>query len=483
MLNLKKSLKFKLSMSLLSLLLLLNLTSPTSIFASTNSNYSIKILDAKTDKIVYTQNDKITVTVQVKNSGTITLPGLWADVWVDKKPISFLNTDPKYHDSTYVDSTKTFGVLTAYMPDPNPVYNPVPNEFVPGPIKPGEVKTLTFTYPSTGEYTKIQDYTVRAYPWNPALGKNLNGLIQDSTKKYGEADSFKAKYAIEGYKALASYPNNKNAALVLRVDDVKTGTDQSVVDLLAVMDKHSAKGSFMIMNGGAQDSKVSLTNAIKNGHEIGLHGTDHMTTLSAENYVPEAKVHGHQPPVTWHEFEGPHFKGLAYDEQFRRLKSCYDDIVTNFNVKPVSFSAPQVGLSENTIAALTNLGGKYSSNFVGDKPGFAYHNVIEVPYLGDYTWDVNKTNYNESLEAACRDLDRIVSEGGVMTLILHTIRHTADNPERTQWLNDFLTYADTKNVWYSTIKDVGGWFEQSNKEIVPVSQIPGGIEYLAERQK
>lgn len=468
---------------MLTVLLGSSAASPTLTFAAADVN-KLQIVTADTDKPVYRQNDTITVNVQIKNSGTSSVAGMWVNVWVDKMPIDFLNKDSKYHDAVYQELSSTFGVLTGYMPDPNPSFNPAPNKFITGPIEPGSTQTVSLSFKASGEYTKIQDYTVKVYPWNPEAGENLDGIALDPAKRYGEADSFKARYALEGVKATSPYPDNKRAALVLRVDDVQTGNKQEVEELIKIMDRHNAKGSFMIMNGGAAESRDTLLAALQNGHEAGLHGTDHMCTLPASEHTPEAAVHGHEPPVTWHEFEGPHFRQVPYDEQFRRLKAMSDEIFSALNIRPVSFTAPQVALSDTTIAAATNIGIKYSCNFVGDKPGYSYWNVTEIPFLGDYTWGVNEANYESSLEAACRDLDRIADEGGIITMVLHTIRFTPQNPEyetRYQWFEDFLTYADSKGLWYTTIKDAADWFEKAPKEIVPVSAIPGGPEYLAEQ--
>lgn len=449
---------------------------PMASFAT--DTYNLQIVSVDTDKAVYRMNEIITVNAIITNTGTVAAPGMWVDVWVDKMPIDTLNVDPQYHDYHYQELVNTFGVVTAYMPDPNPCYNPVPNKFIAGPILPGSTRTVSLTFYSTGEATKLQDYTVKVYPWIPSEGEDLSGIVINPATKYGESDSAKNRYAIEGRKATNAYPNGKAAALVLRVDDVQPGNGPQVSSLLNVFNAHNAKGTFMLMQGGANESRTDLLAAIQNGHEVGLHGTDHACRWSADAHIPEATVHGHQPPLTWHEFEGPHFVHLSYDDQYNRMLTTYNEMVSILGVAPKSFCAPQVALSEKTIAACTNLGIKYSTNFVGDVVGEAYWSVVEVPFLGDYTWEVFADNYNSSLEAAKKDVDRIIAKGGVITMVAHTIRM---NDLRYQWLNDFLTYTDSKNLWYATVKDVGAWYEQSAKQYVPVSAIPGGAEYLAQQ--
>lgn len=93
-----------------------------------------------------------------------------------------MNIDSKYQDETYIQAWNYYKSLTASMPDPNPSYNPVLNEFVLGPIAPGATTTVNLSYQTTGEYTRIQNYTTKVYEWNPASGKNLDGIIMSPGK-------------------------------------------------------------------------------------------------------------------------------------------------------------------------------------------------------------------------------------------------------------------------------------------------------------
>lgn len=209
------------------------------------------------------------------------------------------------------------------------------------------------------------------------------------------------------------------------------------------MNKHNAKGTFMIISGNVADCKDALTEALTKGHEVGVHGSSHICPLPRSAHIPETVVTGQMSPPYSHEFEGPHFEQNSYAEQFKRIKYAYKQIVANLKVKPLSFCAPQAAFSEVTLKAARDIGIEYSSNLVGTQAELAYCDIVEVPYIGDYTWDVVASNYDLVLDAAKKDLDRISTEGGVMVMIVHTKRM---NALRYEWLDDFLSYLDTKKV-------------------------------------
>lgn len=429
---------------------------------------NLRITRSGTDKAVYQKYEKIIFRIQIKNTGDKVLPGAWVDVWIDKMPISVLNKNPFYHDQTYTQLIKTFGCLTAYMPDPNPVFCPVLNCFLPGPITPGQTKNIRLSYHATGEYTRIQSYTVKVYEWDPAKGKSLNGIIDNQKSSFGEQDFRKGKYALEGVKALSAYPHGKRAALVIRIDDVDKYDSQKIQQLVTIFNKHKAKATFLLLAGSATNCQNELNRALMSGHEIGIHGSDHECKLPKSEHIPEALVTGQDSPPYWHEFEGPHFRSNGYEYQYQRMKTTYDEIMNILRVKPVTFCAPQVALGEVTLKVAKKLGIQFSSNYIGNQPEYAYPGIIEIPYLGDYTWGVSASNYNSVLGAAKKDLDRISTAGGVMLMIIHT---TQMNTLRYQWINDFLSYSDTKKLWYATIKDVGAWFARSDKRRVPLREI------------
>jgi peptidoglycan/xylan/chitin deacetylase (PgdA/CDA1 family) len=480
-----KKLRFTFKKSLLILLVLAVILitciwfSPFQTRIPTEVGIRLNITSISTDKPVYQKYGKVVFRVQIKNTGDKQLPGAWVDVWIDKMPISILNKNPFYHDIVYNQLMKSFGCLTAYMPDPNPVNNPVLNNFIPGPIYPGQTKDIQLSYHTTGEYTRIQSYTVKVYAWNPVKGRNLNGIIANKKSAFGELDLKQGEYAQEGVKALSAYPHGERAALVVRIDDVSKDNSQEIKQIVAVLDKHKAKGTFLLLADSAANCREELIKALISGHEIGIHGTDHQCVLPKSEHIPETLTTGQESPPYWHEFEGPHFRSNGYYYQYKRMKSTYDEIVTNLGIRPVTFCAPQVGMSEVTLKVAKDLGIKFSSNFVGDKAEYAYVGVIEVPYVGDYTWGVSPSNYASTLEAAEKDLNRISSKGGVMLMVIHTIRM---NSLRYKWIDDFLAYTDTKKLWYAPIRDVGNWYQKSAKKPVPLREIPGGLGYLAKRR-
>jgi peptidoglycan/xylan/chitin deacetylase (PgdA/CDA1 family) len=434
----------------------------------------LKITYVGTDRWVYSKYGKVIFRVQIQNTGERKVPGAWVDVWIDKMPMSILNKNPLYHDAVYKQLLKSYGCLTAYMPDPNPVYSPVLNRFIPGPIAPGATRDIQLSYRTTGEYTRIQSYTAKVYEWDPAKGRNLNGIIYNQHSAYGELDLKKGEFAQEGAKAVAAYPGGKRAALVFRIDDVSKDDAQSIRQLVSIFNKHKAKGTFVLLAGCAASCRDELSQALISGHEVGIHGTDHQCPLPKAQHIPETLTTGQESPPYWHEFEGPHFQSTGYDYQYQRMKSTYEEIVRNLHIKPLSFSAPQVGLSDVTLKVARHLGIEFSSDFIGDRPENGYGGIIEIPYLGDYTWGVAASNYQLVLEAAKKDLDRISAEGGVLLMVMHTIKM---NDLRYRWINDFLSYSDTKNLWYATIKDVGFWYRNSPKRLVPLREITGGFSY------
>ena len=436
---------------------------------------SLKITEVHTDKRLYQKYDNVTFVINIKNSGNEPVPGIWVDVWIDKMPISIMNTDRKYQDQIYMRAWNYYKCLTASMPDPNPSYNPVPNRFVPGPIAPGAATTVNLSYQTTGEYTRIQNYTTKVYEWDPALGKNLDGIIMNHEKVYGESDLAVGSFALEGVKAVSTYPDGNTAAFVMRIDDV--GRDSTKVKKLTeIMNRHDTKGTFMIISNGAAYCRDALAKALSSGHEVGVHGSNHICPFPRSAHIPETVVTGQVSPPYRHEIEGPHFEQNSYADQFKRLKHAYNQIVANLKVKPLSFCAPQVAFSEVTLKAARDIGIEYSSNLVGAQAELAYCDLVEVPYIGDYTWDVVASNYDLILDAARKDLDRISTEGGVMVMIVHTFRM---NALRYEWLDDFLSCLETKNVWRATLKDVGAWYKRAEKKPVPVTEIPGGPEYIA----
>lgn len=437
---------------------------------------ALSIVKAGTDKPVYGKYEPVTFTIQVSNNGTRVIKGIWVNVWIDKMPVSILNRKDKYHDPEYIALLNKYKCLAGYMPDPNPSYSPVPNSFIAVHLNPGGSTDITLQYPASGEYTRLQDYTVRIYEWDLMAGKNRDAIILNSGSLYGEADSKKGTFAIQGYAACSAYPGGKSAAFVVRIDDVNGAHRAKVERLLAIMNKHSAKGTFVLLHGGASVLAGVLKPALAEGHEVGVHGKDHMCTLPASEHVPETLITGEAQEPFWHEFEGPHFNNMGYKYQYKRIKQVADEIEQSLGVRPLTFCAPQVAYSETTFKAVRDAGLEFSSNFPGTRAEWAYEDIIEIPYIGDYTWGVKSKNYQSVLEAAQKDMDTVVSEGGVFLIAVHPVKM---NKLRYKWIDDFLSYADTKNVWYATVQNVGKWFKSADKKAVLIEEVPDGAAYMA----
>jgi peptidoglycan/xylan/chitin deacetylase (PgdA/CDA1 family) len=177
---------------------------------------------------------------------------------------------------------------------------------------------------------------------------------------------------------------------------------------------------YKILSNSGKRFTSCLRIALKKGHELALHGYNHVKNEFGVFYPIPLPLPF--PPIK---------------KQKERLEKGLAFLANIIGVKPFGFRAPFYLHNNSTLKALSILGFRYDSSATLYKPAhnlrfrikwlrvwrpFIKFDIIEVPVSGDYTYSLNGNNFNEFLKIALRDFERVKSHNGVFVLNNHPKR-------------------------------------------------------------
>ncbi len=139
-----------------------------------------------------------------------------------------------------------------------------------------------------------------------------------------------------------------------------------------LLDKYNIKSTLFLLNSSLDNSKDYLLNAIKNGHEIALHGLNHISPLEDNNFK-------------------------------ENIKNAKDNIENELNIKIKGYRAPCFGVNEDIINIIKEYDFKYDSSNLDFKDAIKSGKIDLNNYdkLNDnihknggfYEYSLNKINF------------------------------------------------------------------------------------------
>lgn len=179
-----------------------------------------------------------------------------------------------------------------------------------------------------------------------------------------------------------------------------------------------------------------LKAAVKMGHEIGQHGTLHGNNELLSEY-------GCLLPVPY----------PGYKKQKERMETGRNSLTNLIGIKPLGFRAPFYLHNILTIKGLSSLGYKYDSSKTVFKPAqgvrfrckfcnpiiYELEGIKEIPVTGDYTYNLNSSNYFSNLHRVVRDYEWVKSFNGNRVFVLNNHPNHIDDKEY-HLLGEFLKF-------------------------------------------
>lgn len=260
------------------------------------------------------------------------------------------------------------------------------------------------------------------------------------------------------------------------------GSFDSLLDLL---DRIGISCTFFVVPGQFvppfsldADFKSCLKDALRLGHEISLHGYRHTT-----NEFGYVSLHNFSVPLS-------RLPLPSFDKQKNRMEQGLTILTQLTGVRPLGFRAPFYLYNDQTMKVLTNLGFKYDSTMTVFKPAHAahlrvkwlshckprrVHSLVEIPVTGDYTNDLDITNFSSSLRRAIRDFEWVMSSEGVFVMNIHP--HQSDANLLCKFLQELIKKLYNRTC-FSRLVDVA-LIDGSNKSNSIINQESNRPPYMS----
>lgn len=192
--------------------------------------------------------------------------------------------------------------------------------------------------------------------------------------------------------------------------------------LIDFLDELNARCTLFVVPNLLKDKQFvsELKKAVVKGHELALHGVDHVKNEFGGLYPIPLPI-----PIR------------TLKNQKQRLKKGIKTMVALTGINPIGFRAPYLLYSSATIKALSSLGFRYDSSLSLFKPvhalyfrinwsrrirPFVTNGIVEICVSGDYTFKLNSNNFHSFLNRALCDFKWIRSNKGVFVLNSHPQR-------------------------------------------------------------
>lgn len=283
----------------------------------------------------------------------------------------------------------------------------------------------------------------------------------------------------DGYVEIGLYPNAHRAALVFTCDDVSALTNpEKVANIVSVLEKHDMKGVFFVVpyfrgrHMLSKDSEIvkALKEAELRGHEIAMHGLTH--TPPRGKFSPLGR--------------NKEFWKLPQSEQRRRIKVGRRMLeMLGFDVR--GFRSPAFSAGEETLQILDAEEFAYSSDTrvrpillmsnrrFCESLYYPYHplglGILDFISNGDYFWGYDKLG-PENMLSLKRRFDRYYENSGVFVLLSHI--EPINSGSGLSTLEKFLEYANEKNVWKPTLRELAEWWN-ARESLFAVSEVKGEV--------
>jgi peptidoglycan/xylan/chitin deacetylase (PgdA/CDA1 family) len=233
--------------------------------------------------------------------------------------------------------------------------------------------------------------------------------------------------------------------------------------LLSFLDQICVSCTFFVVAGKSPFDtgfKSCLKDAISSGHEMSLHGYMHSRNEFGYLAVPPSGIF---PPFS---IPMPSFPLPSFSKQKKSIEKAEKVLIELTGIKPLGFRAPGYLYNNQTLRVLSRMGYKYDSSKTLFKPVYAgnlrallsrnckpqkVYDLMEIPVTGDYTYDLNSSNFSYMIQMALRDFQLIASRDGVFVINIHPNR--SDTILLTKFLQ-VLVKALHKKTDFSRLVDI-----------------------------
>lgn len=216
---------------------------------------------------------------------------------------------------------------------------------------------------------------------------------------------------------------SSNLFTCITFDDISPSyiTSSKLEKLIEFLNELGVRCTFFVvpsMLGKEFDSSLKM--ALAYGHELALHGYEHIKNEFGGFY-----------PIPLP------FSFPPFEKQKKLLEKGARKMQLLIGVNPLGFRAPFYLHNRATLRALSSLGFFYDSSATMFKPvhgsrlrlrwlhrfkPFVSDGVLEIPVSGDYTYNLGEGDFSSCLRRAVRDFSWIKSREGVFVLNNHPQR-------------------------------------------------------------
>lgn len=285
---------------------------------------------------------------------------------------------------------------------------------------------------------------------------------------------------------------------IMTSDDVGRDSVENFDKFISFLDKHEIKCTFFAVpkprdNAPLIENKLwidALKKAIKNGHDVQLHGFTHEKFecgfpdgLVLELYEKETrkellkKIEEEREDIE---------ENLTLEKLFERLSNSKIAFEKIFGYSPFCFRSTLLGTCGNFYEALSKTGIKYCSNLVvnprgwgqiaGEKTGKSEwdksvtplltkveHGVTELPISCEYTWFLKEEQIEKAVEMMKEDAHKIAKIKNAFMIPLSHFYAIIKNPAGMEAYRRFFEYAKNNFDFKSyTIKEYFEGIEKQN---------------------
>ncbi|MBN2396056.1 MAG: DUF2334 domain-containing protein, partial [Candidatus Atribacteria bacterium] len=190
---------------------------------------------------------------------------------------------------------------------------------------------------------------------------------------------------------------------------------------------------------------LELVQSVANGHEISLHGYNHICTKC--NIEP------------WgHEMFCPNTGPLTLSEQNTLIQNGLQVLDEQIGITPTSFVPPGHYNDTNTFNALLEKNFNLVST-TGIADGYIHKELFQIQRDAEFTWALNSAQYQSQLNAALTDIENKFNSKGYYVILHHDyfIRQGYENGIVINWMGELLDSLNNRygsKIQYVTLTEL-----------------------------
>ena len=228
---------------------------------------------------------------------------------------------------------------------------------------------------------------------------------------------------------------NQPFYFIIRVDDIQSRINwepRRIIDFESAVEARSAKISWAVIPHRLNESQNSdgqlsadLKNSISKGHEVVVHGYNHICPLCDQS--------SHEMYCTY--YNTPH----SYETQLGMVENSLQIFKDELDYIPASFVPPGHHADTTTYKVLLDKKFKWLSTTASTKENI-YKNLYNLSPHNEYTWYLTTENYKTNLQNTLADVENISQRDGYYCLLLHDpfIRKGYEDGLVIKWTGELL---------------------------------------------